>query len=405
VDARARRAAAAVGLAAVVVAAIGALYLRPWQALAPPPAHARAPRPPPPAVTVQQVQFLSGTLGWIVTGRSNSSALFRTTDGGQHWEHQLDGVAGMGWTLSFFDASRGVVTGADRHGPAIWRTSDGGRHWTRTTSPGTGLRALVSFPDLAHGWLLGAATFDVSGREPILDRQGVTLLRTVDGGVHWSPVLATDPTHPVRGGLGDDGQKAWIWFSDASTGWIGQNSPGSQAVVYATTDGGDHWSRQELSTPRDLFGSAAGTIEQGPPVIGTRPAPAVLVSPVLPGPQQRPVLVAERYLYLWRSPTWTGPVLIPNGGAPGALVVDEAHWLFVNGNSVLGTTDGGENWLALGQVPAGWVASRLTMPDADHGWALLLRITPGAATASPASGLGRTVDGGRHWTLVSAPTS
>jgi photosystem II stability/assembly factor-like uncharacterized protein len=403
VGARARRAAAAVGLAAVVVAAIGAFYLRPWQAFAPASAPARTPRPLALPVMVQQVQFLSGSLGWVVTGRSNSSALYRTTDGGHHWQQQLDGVAGVAWTLLFLDARQGVVTGSDQHGPAIWRTGDGGRHWTRT-APCSELPVLDWFVDLEHGWCLGAPTFDVIGPGPISDRRGVNLFRTADGGAHWSRVQSTDPTHPVSGGLGDDGQKAWIWFRDANTGWIGQNSSGGRAVVYATTDGGDHWSRDELLAPVDLPGSTLGTIEEGPQLVGTRPSPAIVVSPLTPGSQPRQVFAAGRYVYLWRSAAWTGPRMIPNGG-PGVVIVDQTHWLVVSGNSVLQTTDEGEQWLALGQVPSGWVVSRLTMADADHGWALLLSTALGGATASPGTGLARTVDGGRHWTLVSAPQS
>jgi hypothetical protein len=61
----------------VVVAAIGVFYLRPWHAFAPAPAHA----PPQRLPMVQQLQFLSGSLGWVVIGRSNASSLYRTTDG------------------------------------------------------------------------------------------------------------------------------------------------------------------------------------------------------------------------------------------------------------------------------------------------------------------------------------
>src|SRR5215470_8802784 len=119
IEMQARRAVAATGLAALVVAAIGVIYLRPWQAFAPAPRPAVRPtfvqqlRPQatPPAM-VQQLQFLSANLGWVVTGgygsASASASLFRTTDGGRHWQHQLDGMAGDGWMLSFFDAKRGV---------------------------------------------------------------------------------------------------------------------------------------------------------------------------------------------------------------------------------------------------------------------------------------------------------
>ena len=60
---RAWRALTALGLAAVVVAAVGLTYLRPWQGLAP---TRVAPQRAAPArqVSVQQMQFLSATQGW-----------------------------------------------------------------------------------------------------------------------------------------------------------------------------------------------------------------------------------------------------------------------------------------------------------------------------------------------------
>lgn len=214
-EARARRAAAAVALAAVVVAAIGVFYLRPWQGFAPAPGpNARSTlvqlRPPAarPAM-VQQVQVLSGDLGWVVMGGPASASLFRTTDGGRHWRRQLDGVAGDGWTLSFFDPRRGVVYGADQRGPELWSTTDGGQRWTRTAIPCQAPSFLVSFVDLDHGWCIapGPPFSPAFGPLPA-ERQEIALYRTADAGLHWSRVLATDQAQPTSGGLGDDGQKA-----------------------------------------------------------------------------------------------------------------------------------------------------------------------------------------------------
>src|SRR5215472_10422311 len=159
VEARARRAVAAVGLAAVVIAAIGVFYLRPWVGLVP--ASRPSPRPtrPLPAAPLLQEQFLSATLGWVVTGDPSAASLFRTTDGGRHWQHELDGASSRGWTISFFDSRRGLVTGADARGPAIWRTVDGGQRWTRREMPCQPPPMLISFADPDHGWCVvpGAA--------------------------------------------------------------------------------------------------------------------------------------------------------------------------------------------------------------------------------------------------------
>src|SRR5262249_57691652 len=115
----------ALGVAAAGVAAVGLAYLRPWQGLAP---TRVAPQRAAPArqVSVQQMQFLSATQGWVVTGDASSSTLFHTTDGGRRWQRQLDGVAGQGWALRFFDARRGVVDAAGRLGPGARGAAGGG---------------------------------------------------------------------------------------------------------------------------------------------------------------------------------------------------------------------------------------------------------------------------------------
>jgi photosystem II stability/assembly factor-like uncharacterized protein len=408
VEARARRAAAAVALAAALVAAVGAFYLQPWQAFAPAPQRPAAPRPSPApsATVVQQMQFVSANVGWIVTGSAGSASLLRTGDGGRHWTRQLEGVAGDGWALLFLDAQRGVVYGADLRGAEVWRTMDGGRHWTRAVMPCLAPPLLVFFRDLDHGWCLAPSLTSVPGGPPaplVPERQAIALYRTADGGAHWSQVLATNQDHPASNGLGDDGQKTWIWFQDEEIGWIGQRTQGSSAAVYATTDGGDHWSRQELTSPQGGWGTTEGMWEDGPQAVGGGAAPWLVVSAVTAVPQPNAVYLAGRYLYRWRSPAWTGPTQVPVGSLPAVVGADPSHWLVAIANSILSSTHGGEHWQAQGQVPAGWVISRFAMTDPDHGWALVFA-SSAPPLVTPQSRLARSVDGGRHWTLMAVPS-
>jgi photosystem II stability/assembly factor-like uncharacterized protein len=398
VEARARRAAAAVGLAAALVAATGVFYLKPWQALTSrPAARPSAMVSARPATPIQQVQFVSPTVGWVVTGDGSAAALFRTTDGGRHWQRQFDGVAGAGWALSFFDARRGVVYAEDTRGPELLQTTDGGRHWTRRAMTCQAPPQLVFFLDVDHGWCIAPHGVPAGGIFP--DHEQIALYRTIDGGRSWSRVLATGPGQPVSGGLSDEGQKSWIWFGDASMGWIGQHTPGSHAVVYATTDAGDHWSRQELPPPAGGWRTNPGTLEDTPPARAGASAPSVAVAILEPGPRQGVFNVDGRYVYTWQAPGWTGPVQVPSGPV---TLADQAHWFVVMGTSVLESTDGGENWTTLGAPASGWVIERLAMVDQDHGWATLFRLPPPGSPIS-ATGLARTADGGGHWTIVTPP--
>jgi photosystem II stability/assembly factor-like uncharacterized protein len=97
-------------------------------------------------------------------------------------------------------------------------------------------------------------------------------------------------------------------------------------------------------------------------------------------------------------------VRVPDGPFDAIDQVDQAHWLATNGGSVLETTDAGDNWREVRHVPLGWLVSRLTMADRSNGWALLLSSAMRDPGVLPATRLARTVDGGRHWTIVSTPS-
>jgi len=387
---------AAVGLALAVVVVVGAIHLRPQPVPATSAAGTPTPRLPDGPESVLQSQFLSASVGWVVTGGSVYAALLRTTDGGRHWQRQLDAETGSNdWGLWFFDALHGVVYGADLHGPAMWRTSDGGQRWTRLETPCRSAPGLVFFLDPGHGWCINHVAGTLQVTQSADDRQEVALLRTTDGGAHWSKVLTTTTEQPVANGLGDDGQKSWIGFRDARVGWIGQSTKGDVAVVYGTTDGGDHWSRQVLAPPPDSRARAQRTWEVGPRETGGLKVSALVAGSFVAGPQAPSVVVGDQYLYRWHGSTWTGPVPLPTGVVS---VTSESHWWVMNSSSLVETTDGGVDWHLAGETPAGWLIDRLTMVDPGHGWALASRPRLPAFTA-----VLRSDDGGRDWTPIAIP--
>jgi len=400
---RAWRALTALGLAAAVVAAVGLTYLRPWQGLAP---TRVAPQRAAPArqVSVQQMQFLSATQGWVVTGDASSSTLFHTTDGGRRWQRQLDGVTGEGWALRFFDARRGVVYARDRLGPALWRTADGGQHWTRTIVPKPTAPSLIFFADPSHGWWLAPLADLPPFTGPIVDRQDVALFRTADGGANWSQVLRTDQPQASHG-LNGDGLKMSIWFRDLNGGWIGQTTPGEHAVVYATTDGGDDWIRQELPPPAAGWGSPLGVVLQGPPTPSDTSSGVLVATPISQGPGQGTYLLQSGYVYTRQAASWAVPTPLPHSGFAFSVVghTEGRRWWVSNGSTVLESDDSGDHWQPLGEGPNGRIFARFDVVDPGHAWALLLDARACGPGLPCPSSLARTADGGRHWTLVSTP--
>jgi photosystem II stability/assembly factor-like uncharacterized protein len=397
---RARRALAAVGVAAAVVVAVGMTYLRPWQALAPAPSATGRAAPVRP-VSVQQAQFLSATLGWVVTGDTSSSTLFRTVDGGRHWQRQLAGVAGQGWHLRFFDARHGVVYAADKKGVALWRTADGGKNWTSVQVPTPTAPGLIFFADPGHGWCLGAIggpPFAV----PIADHQEFALFRTVDGGTNWSEVLRTDQP-PASHGLDGDGLKTWIWFRDLKAGLIGQTTPGGHAVVYATVDGGDDWTRDELPPPTAGWGSPVAVFDLASPTPLGAGAEALVVAPVVQGPDPGTYVLEPAYVYTWPVLSSTTPARLPGSAFSVVGRTEGRRWWVTSGSTLLQSDDAGDHWLVVGEGPTGRFFSRFEAVDRKYAWALLLDVgTCGFGVPCVAS-LARTADGGRHWTIVSTP--
>src|SRR5262249_46832676 len=90
----------------------------------------------------------------------------------------------------------------------------------------------VSFVDATHGWAAGSTCPDPSCASP----RGV-VLRTLDGGAHWTSEPVGD-VPPLNG----------IHFVDATHGWAVGSTPG---VLLSTDDGGLTW---RVATPPQAGG-------------------------------------------------------------------------------------------------------------------------------------------------------
>jgi photosystem II stability/assembly factor-like uncharacterized protein len=163
------------------------------------------------------LSFADSFHGWIV---GDDGRIVATSDGGRTWKPQTSGTTLPLKDVTFVDETHGcAVGGADK--PVVLTTSDGGLHWTsRDTSAMTSGRPFeaVSFPDASHGWAVG----------------DIGIGATTDGGNTWKPQI---PAGGFTNGLA-------ISFPDARHGWI----VGYGGTIVATSDGGDTWDRQDVST-------------------------------------------------------------------------------------------------------------------------------------------------------------
>src|ERR1700737_3628908 len=131
-------------------------------AVQPPVPVKQAPTPGVPAVARSLVvmdnsQFISAQVGWLSESRTTPagpSVVYKTADGGRHWQQQLrwDGPSAQ---QMLFQGDDGLVVG--QGGVPLFRTTDGGGHWQRMSlpQPVQGEAAgPIYFRNPREGWLL-----------------------------------------------------------------------------------------------------------------------------------------------------------------------------------------------------------------------------------------------------------
>lgn len=146
--------------------------------------------------------FVNGETGFVVSGRlSQFRGLYKTTDGGVHW----NGIAGpSGENLLFLDSLTGFI-GSD----VIYKTTDGGTTWY-IPNGGEGGARKIFFINKTTGWAL---------------RSNI-IYKTTDRGENWF----TQFTAPISVSFNS------IYFVDSLYDWTANSG-----YPYKTTDGGNNW--------------------------------------------------------------------------------------------------------------------------------------------------------------------
>jgi photosystem II stability/assembly factor-like uncharacterized protein len=202
-------------------------------------------------------EALGGPNPW---GTGVGGVIYKTTDGGEHWDLLWDG--GMPSSLArylWIDArgaedvlyvstgifDRGAVGTGDPNDPAtdplgglgILKSTDGGQTW-RVLNEANGLDMLYigslymhpDNPDI----LLAAAGHVIGAYAEVLSRQGINpagVYRTTDGGEHWSKVL-----DPPADQLGEAMSSVELCPTDPNIAYAG-----SDKAVYRSDDAGQTW--------------------------------------------------------------------------------------------------------------------------------------------------------------------
>lgn len=381
--------------------------------------------------------FLSATTGWIALSRSGTYApngscehgigtncdtaqtvIYRTDDGGAHWQRQvsLTTLPESPVWLHFFNRQVGVVAAtvgpvapsSAYHGARsiLFRTVNGGKHWEKLPLPeGYSIDTRsISFPDPTHGWLWfgGGAAGSMS----------VEMYRTGDGGRHWIHIAcATFSGAPpgkrcnLHSGIDFGGDKEFLTFSNALDGWLTVFSNGGIPTILHSQDGGRTWRDQRVGLPPGIRPPGPkdtvfplGTFD-APHLFGREGVLAERVGFYQPKPQAN-----WAYLYLVRShdagQTWQFYERVPVPDPSVNQYLDAQHWIFVARSTTWMTNDGGRAWTRTPlHLPQGLQLTALSFTDPRRGWALA---EPHGQIGGldAATALLHTNDGGRTWSKL-----
>lgn len=175
-------------------------------------------------------------------GPGTASAMYKTNDGGAHWERLIvnNEESGFWDAIDFWDAQHGVVFGDPVRGQfQILRTDDGGKSWANVVQEGSQLQALANEGAFAASgtcvavWGKQDAWFATGGADK------TRVFHSSDRGLTWTQAETALPAGAPPKGLFS------VAFSDAKTGFaVGgdyQKAKAEGLNAVKSMDGGKTW--------------------------------------------------------------------------------------------------------------------------------------------------------------------
>ncbi|MGQ9464531.1 MAG: WD40/YVTN/BNR-like repeat-containing protein, partial [bacterium] len=234
-----------------------------------------------------------------------------SSNGGQTWVHQVQGLAKYATRLDFIDDTLGWAVCGDG---VVGRTTDGGGYWEQIFTP-FGLIELygVSFVNHLQGWA-------VSGWPDSVDIGQGFIIQSSDGGFAWDSLYRSNAYEDFFD----------VHFFDESTGIvIGGDESNYAPIIWKTTNGGNSWT--PISAPSNAYYLRA--LDFADNLNGWAVGRFGTIIHTSDG-----------------GNTWT----LQTNAATGTLFdvdfSDSLHGIACGYDIILYTTDGGTNW-QIGQIP------------------------------------------------------
>ncbi|GER91712.1 hypothetical protein KDW_58740 [Dictyobacter vulcani] len=258
-------------------------------------------------------------------------------------------------------------------GITILRTHNGGKSWDRAkiNDPLVGIVDTPHFVNDQQGWLEASST-------PGAGHTVIDIWHSLDGGMNWTKIASNTDNSGFNMGY-----VTGLSFRDAQTGIatgnlseVGDNTIPS---ILLTQNGGQNW--QTVSLPHVLGGYTVSLNISQPPVFFGN----LVFLPVVIKTQNGDLLILYRSEDSGMNWVQTTPVPI---AAENTYVMDTFHaWATDTQNGKFyRTIDGGKHWTDTSNTP--YHLGALSFIDANNGW--------GIANQT----LMHTTDGGKEWQKI-----
>jgi photosystem II stability/assembly factor-like uncharacterized protein len=133
----------------------------------------------PTSNSINNIYFVNNNLGYAT---SEFGVILKTVDGGNNWAQMISGVTFNLDEINFPTADTGFVlqrNSVSNNGTQILKTVNGGTTWFTQTSNSTNFLYDIEMVDGNIGYIVG---------------ENSTVLKTLDGGQNWTPLITNLPT-------------------------------------------------------------------------------------------------------------------------------------------------------------------------------------------------------------------
>jgi photosystem II stability/assembly factor-like uncharacterized protein len=287
--------------------------------------------------------FQNADRAWVIYSSPPGTTLgaemiWRTQDGGKTWQSSqpLD-MSGLDENfapshLQFIDTQHGwmlshVGVGMNHDYVALYESTDGGASWARLLDPYNdgGIQSCsknaMLFTDSQHGWLTGSCNGVA---------EGVLLFRSSDAGHTWQSVTLPEPesSPTLFTTLGVECGSEYPAFLTPQQGYLAvrcnhydQDPAVTITFLYATVDGGDHWTSTKYPGGSLLFFNAQEGLALGKDLYKTQDGGKNWTKfSVVSWDGQFDFLTGELGWAVARAGDQVGLVLSQNGGQTWKLV-------------------------------------------------------------------------------------